>query len=67
MSKIITKIVHAASIKHNKQFKKLVEQEAKVEAEILDLELKLATLQQAKYKIEKEIAELERKIIESLI
>lgn len=64
---IITKLTHIVSTKHNKKFKELVEQEKKLEEQILELELKLAALSQAKRKVEKEIDELERTIIESLI
>lgn len=55
------------SVKYNKEFRTLVEQEQEVNDQILDLELRLAQLQQSKRKIEKDINSLEEKIIETLL
>ena len=65
-TKIHTQIIHAQSVKHNKEFKRLSTMLEKIEDSIYELEIELAKLYKKKHETKKKIQHLEDQVISTL-
>lgn len=66
MSKIITDVTSIVHYQCDKKYRELKQQQEQAEAEILQLEIELVHLERKKLKIDRQLDQLEQKIVMSL-